>query len=105
MQDEFYVVIKLAKGFRYRYVFEVDGREELDMNDPNRGPNHEGRVTNYVEVAGDESMTMGDFMKQMAAMQDAAQDGPMLSKQVSYFANENKITDEIKEMTGYTSMM
>ena len=62
--NEFFVVIKLAKGFRYRYVFEVDGREEIDMDDPNRGPNHEGRVTNYVEVAGnDESLTVGDFMK------------------------------------------
>ena len=29
----------------------------------------------------------------------------MLSKQVSYLANEYKLTDEIKEMTGYISMM
>jgi len=86
-EDEFYVDIKLAKGFRYRYLFEVDGVEQLDTTDPNRGTNHKGKMTNYVEVAGGESMTMGDFMAQMAEMQEAgpgADDGPILSKQVSF---------------------
>ena len=27
---EFFVEVKLAKGFRYRYAFEVDGIEQID---------------------------------------------------------------------------
>ena len=27
---EFFVEIKLAKGFRYRYAFEIDGQEVID---------------------------------------------------------------------------
>ena len=38
-------------------------------------------------------------------MQDAGNEGPILSKQLSYVANEAKLTDEIKEMTGYATLM
>ena len=71
--DVFFVVVKLAKGFRYRFSFEVDGTEVVDCSgdnlqrcytpsDPNSSTSKgradaEGKLTNYIEVPQD-GMTM-----------------------------------------------
>lgn len=87
--DEFFVVVKLAKGFRYRYLFEVDNIEQVDMNDTNHSKNHKGKITNFVEVM-DGAMTVEDFIK------NGIQEGE---------SNMRKLDSEIREMTGIGSMM
>lgn len=58
-RDEFFVEVKLAKGFRYRYMFEVDGQELLSNESP-KSVNRNGELTNYIEVPSDEGIS--DFM-------------------------------------------
>ena len=55
LRDEFFVEVKLVKGFRYRYIFEVNNIEMIDEKDPNKGMSSQGQMTNYVDIAGDGS--------------------------------------------------
>lgn len=62
-RDEFFVDVKLHKGYRYRFSFEVDGVETVDTSGASlKSANKDGRLTNYIEV-GDQ-MTVQDFMQQ-----------------------------------------
>ena len=62
-RGEFFVQLKLVKGFRYRYSFEVDGREILDETSP-KSVDRQGTLTNYIEVksVAEENMTVQDFL-------------------------------------------
>ncbi len=48
-QGEFFVVVKLAKGFKYRYLFEIDSNEIVDEKSP-KDKSKEGKLTNFIEV-------------------------------------------------------
>ena len=62
-RDEFFVEVKLIKGYRYRYLFEVDGVEIVDNSGANmKSANKDGQMTNYVEVGG---TTMQEFMQNL----------------------------------------
>ena len=60
-RGEFFVEVKLAKGFRYRYTFEVDGMELLSDDSP-KSVNRLGELTNYIEVPSDEGIA--EFMQE-----------------------------------------
>ena len=61
LANEFFVVIKLAKGFRYRYLFEVENVEYVNMND--KSINQKGKLTNYIDVGiEDGSMTISEYL-------------------------------------------
>ena len=62
-RGEFFVKIKLVKGFRYRYKFEIDGMEIIDETSP-KSLNSIGDLTNYIEVMSVEegNMTVKDFL-------------------------------------------
>ena len=64
-RGEFFVKVKLVKGFRYRYMFEIDGMEVIDEKSP-KSVNNAGILTNYLEVKSveEESMTVKDFLSQ-----------------------------------------
>ena len=54
---EFFVEVKLAKGLRYRFLFEVDGVEQVDPNAPSSA-NSQGKLTNFVEVEDERQADM-----------------------------------------------
>ena len=65
-KGEFFVEVKLVKGYRYRYLFEVDSSEVVSDQDP-KSANASGKVTNYIEVGDtDAQMTVEDFISRFS---------------------------------------
>ena len=72
-KGQFFVKVKLVKGFRYRYKFEIDGSELLDQTAP-KSVNNVGELTNYIEVIGgnengaageeESKMTVQEFLQE-----------------------------------------
>ena len=56
-KGEFFVKVKLVKGFRYRYKFEIDGAEVIDDKSL-KSRNTAGELTNYLEVMSVEEGNM-----------------------------------------------
>ena len=110
----FFVELKLAKGFRYRFSFEVDSTEMVDNSGVNpKCPNKNGKLTNFVEVSqdGEEAgtMTVEDFFSTFA--DDIDQNMPIdaqalgLKKAVSYVDGSFDVSEDIKKLTGYNTLM
>ena len=101
-RGEFFVEVKLAKGFRYRYTFEVDGMELLSDDNP-KSVNRMGELTNYIEVPSDEGIA--EFMQEDEEGKQVLDAAQLLSKQVSYMDGAHNIDAEMKKMTGYNALM
>ena len=101
-RGEFFVEVKLAKGFRYRYAFEVDGMELLSDDNP-KSVNRMGELTNYIEVPSDEGIA--EFMQEDEEGKQVLDAAQLLSKQVSYMDGAHNIDAEMKKMTGYNALM
>ena len=66
-RGEFYVNLKLAKGYRYRYLFFIDGSEVVDDTTNLKSVRTDGKLTNYIELAKEsqEQMTVQEFISNL----------------------------------------
>lgn len=64
LQGLFFVHVKLAKGYRYRFLFLVDGEEVVDRDDNLSSEDGKGLLTNYIDVIDDAKpdMTVEEFI-------------------------------------------